>query len=100
MNTQINSDPRQDRPQPLQVAAELAFLEVPASSFEFLDVPLEGAEWGEELAITTEPFVRPAGISFRATVLQRGTVRVNCENRTGAGVVVPIGTYGLEVIAK
>lgn len=82
----------------LSVLAELSFPEVQPETFTSHDVTFKGAELGDVVQLT-EPFQRPAGITFFAYVSATETVKVCAKNKTGETISAPLAAYGL-IITK
>lgn len=78
----------------ISTVAELSFTVVPPLTFISRDLSLPGAELGD-VVILTEPWARPAGISYFAYVPMAGTVRVCCRNSTVQLIEVPVGSFGV-----
>lgn len=75
---------------------ELAFPKIQPLTFRSLDVALEGAKVGDKVTFT-EPWVRPAGLTYFSYIPWDGTVRVCCRNHTVDIIEGPVGTFGIEV---
>lgn len=80
----------------ISTVAELSFQTIPPLTFRGRDVALPGAELGDVVKLT-EPFQRPAGITYFSYVPEAGTVRVCCRNHTVGLIEVPSGSYGLTI---
>lgn len=80
----------------LSTQAELEWPFIGPNTFIGRDVALKGAELGDTVQLT-EPWCRPAGVSFFAYVRDDDTVRVCCRNHTMDVVKVPAGTYGVTI---
>ena len=88
--------PQKPPSMPVQVSIKVSheFGVVPGSSFNSLEVPLEGAKWGQGVTVD-EGFTRIAGLRFRAIMARDGAALLYCENRTGGPISVPMTVYGL-----
>lgn len=81
----------------LSVVVELSFPEVKPQTCLGLEVTLRGAQPGDAVALT-EPWSRPAGVSFFAYVPAVDTVMVYAKNKTGDRTIsVPPAAYGLMI---
>ena len=81
----------------LSTVASLTFPSVEPQSFSGLEVHLAGAALGDVVEVS-EPYQRPAGITFFAYVSAADTVRVCAKNITGnLTISVPSADYGLTI---
>lgn len=80
----------------ISVQADLEWPFIGPDTFIGRDVALEGADLGDTVQLT-EPWQRPAGISYFAYVREAGTVRVCCRNHTMDVLKVPTGSYGVTI---
>jgi hypothetical protein len=81
----------------ISLAVELSFPDVKPLTCLGLDVTLKGAKLGDVVRLT-EPWSRPAGVSFFAYIPAADTVMVYAKNKTGDQTIsVPSATYGLTV---
>ncbi len=78
--------------------AELSFPAVPPQTYLGIDVALKGAIPGDAVQLT-EPFQKPAGISFFCYVRDVDIVRICAKNNTGnLTLSIPSAAYGLTII--
>lgn len=77
----------------ISVVAELSFHEVQPLTFMGRDVALPGAAPGDAVRLT-EPYQRPAGMTFFAFVRDIGMVSVCAKNKTGGAITVPLLPMG------
>ena len=81
----------------ISLAVELSFPEVKPQTCLGLDVTLKGAKLGDVVRLT-EPWNRPAGVSFFAYIPAADTVMVYAKNKTGDRTIsVPPAAYGLMI---
>ena len=81
----------------LSTVANLTFPSVEPQTFSGLEVHLAGAALGDAVDLT-EPYHRPAGMTFFAYVSAADTVRVCAKNITGnLTISVPSADYGLTI---
>ena len=80
----------------ISAQAELEWPFIGADTFLGRDVALKGADLGDHVQLT-EPWLRPAGISFFCYVREPGTVRVCARNHTMYDAKVPTGSYGVTI---
>jgi len=77
--------------------ASLTFPSVEPQTFQGLEVKLEGAALGDAVDLT-EPYQRPAGITFFAYVSAADTVRICAKNMTGdVTITVPNSQFGIAI---
>lgn len=74
---------------------ELSFPSIAPQTFLGIDVVMKGATPGDVVHLT-EPFQKPAGISFFCYVRDDDTVRICAKNNTGdVTISVPPASFGL-----